>query len=70
MIALITDDILDHYIVTAGWDDLADALVERYRDLAPNVRLMSYTAISQYQTDPDVLTRWGAVAHRVRTATS
>ena len=70
MIGLISDDILDHYIVTAGWDDLADALVERYRDLAPSIRLMSYTAISQYQQDPDVLTRWGAVAHRVRSATS
>jgi probable F420-dependent oxidoreductase len=70
MAALIPDEILDHYIVTAAWDDLADALVERYHGLAPTIRLMSYTAISQYANDPDVLARWGAVAHRVRAATS
>src|SRR6476660_806737 len=64
MAALITDDILEHYYVEAGWDDLADALVERYQDLAPRVRLMSYTAINQYQTNPDILDRWGAVATR------
>jgi probable F420-dependent oxidoreductase len=70
MVALITDEILDHYLVTAGWDELADALVARYGDLAPNVRLMSYTAISQYATDPGVLARWGEVAEQVRSATS
>ena len=70
MIALISDEILDHYVVTAGWDELADALVARYRDIAPSVRLMSYTAISQYASDPTVLPRWGAVADRVRAATS
>jgi len=70
MTALVTDEILDHYVVTAGWDELADALVERYGDLAPTVRLMSYTAISQYARDSSVLSRWGAVAHRVRSATS
>jgi len=69
MAALITDDILEHYYVEAGWDDLADALVERYQDLATRVRLMSYTAINQYQTNPDILDRWGAVATRVRELT-
>jgi hypothetical protein len=31
---------------------------------------MSYTAINQYARDPSVLTRWGAVAHRIRSATA
>ena len=70
MAALITDEILQHYYVEAGWDELADALVERYADLAPSVRLMSYTAINQYQKNPDVLDRWGEVANRVRALTS
>jgi hypothetical protein len=70
MAALITDDILQHYYVEAGWDDLANALVERYHGLAPSVRLMSYTAINQYQKSPDVLERWGAVADRIRDLTS
>jgi probable F420-dependent oxidoreductase len=70
MNALISDDILDHYIVSAHWDDLADALVARYGDLAPTVRLMSYTAINQYARDPAVLDRWGAVADGIRSRTS
>lgn len=70
MIGLITDDVLDHYVVCAPWDELADALVERYRGLAPRVRLMSYTAINQYGKDPAVLERWGAVAERVRSLTA
>jgi hypothetical protein len=61
---------LDHYIVEAGWDDLADALVERYHGLAPSVRLMSYTAINQYAKDPDVLNRWGGVAEQIRERTA
>jgi probable F420-dependent oxidoreductase len=69
MAALITDDILQHYYVEAGWDDVADALVERYQDLAPRIRLMSYTAINQYQKNPDILDRWGVVANRVRELT-
>ncbi|MFA5884389.1 MAG: TIGR03617 family F420-dependent LLM class oxidoreductase [Acidimicrobiia bacterium] len=70
MTALITDDVLDHYIVSAHWDDLADALVERYGGLAPTVRLMTYTAITQYARDPEVLDRWGAVADRLRSLTA
>ena len=54
----------------SGWDDLADALVARYGDLAPSVRLMSYTAINQYQKDPVILDRWGEVAGRIRDLTS
>jgi len=70
MAALITDEILEHYLVQAGWDELAEALVERYADLAPSIRLMSYTAINQYQKNPDALERWGEVANRVRDLTS
>jgi probable F420-dependent oxidoreductase len=70
MTALITDDVLDHYIVSAHWDDLADVLVARYSGLAPTIRLMSYTAIVQYARDPSVLEKWGAVADRVRSLTA
>jgi hypothetical protein len=70
MIAVITDDVLDHYVVAAPWDELADALVDRYAGLAPKIRLMSYTAINQYGKDPTVLERWGRVAERVRALTA
>ncbi len=66
MTSLITDDILDHYLVSARWGDLAAALVARYRDLAPNVRVMSYTASSQWRSDPGVFERWAEVATSMR----
>jgi alkanesulfonate monooxygenase SsuD/methylene tetrahydromethanopterin reductase-like flavin-dependent oxidoreductase (luciferase family) len=68
MISLITDDVLDHYIVTAPWNELGAALVDRYGSLAPTVRLMTYTASSQIKTDPGVLDRWADVARDIRTA--
>jgi probable F420-dependent oxidoreductase len=67
MIGLVTDEVLDHYIVTASWNDLGSALVERYRDLAPNVRVMSYTAPSQWD-DPAARERWSHVAAAMRDA--
>jgi probable F420-dependent oxidoreductase len=59
---LITDDVLDHYSVTATWDELGPALKARYEDLGPNVRVMSYTASSQFKSDPDIFDRWAEVA--------
>ncbi len=65
MRALVTDDVLGHYIVEASWDGLAPALVARYRDLAPRVRVMSYTAMDQLRRDPAVIERWADVAARM-----
>ncbi len=62
MVAMITDDILDHYIVSATWNDLGPALVKRYADVAPDVKVMSYTAYNQYRADPGVFDKWADVA--------
>jgi hypothetical protein len=70
MIACITDEVLDHYVVTAPWDELADVLAARYSGLAPSIRLMTYTAIHQYRTDPGVFDRWADVARRLRAVTA
>ena len=70
MIALVTDDVLDHYIVTAHWDELGRALVDRYAGLAPDIRVMTYTAATQLRNDPDVLDRWAQVARDMRIAAS
>jgi probable F420-dependent oxidoreductase len=67
MLGLISDEILDHYIVTASWNDLGPTLVERYRDLAPNVRVTSYTAPETFG-DPAARERWGHVAQAMRAA--
>lgn len=63
---VISDDMLQHYTVEAGWDDLADRLVERYRGRAG--RLVLYTAGLDYARDPASLDRWGAVARAVSQA--
>ncbi|MFA9563743.1 MAG: TIGR03617 family F420-dependent LLM class oxidoreductase [Acidimicrobiales bacterium] len=68
MAALVSDDILDHYIVSGTWSELGPKLVDRYRDVAPNVRVMTYTASHQYQSDPDIYERWSEVATAMRTA--
>lgn len=61
----ITDEVLDRYIVEAGWSELGAALVDRYGSSAPNVQLISYTANHQLASDPDVLAKWTPVVEAV-----
>ena len=61
MVGLVTDEVLDHYIVTASWNDLAEKLVARYRGLGPNVRITTYTAPSFFR-DAGQREKWGHVA--------
>jgi probable F420-dependent oxidoreductase len=68
MASLVTDDVLDHYIVSATWGDLAGVLVDRYAAIAPKVRVMSYTAMNQMKADPGVVDRWSDVAAAMRAA--
>ncbi len=67
MQALVSDDVLEHYIVSASWNDLAEKLVDRYRDLAPNVRVTSYTAADNW-SDPAWREKWSQVAKAMRAA--
>ena len=67
MLALVTDDVLAPYIVTSNWNDLGPTLVERYRDLAPNVRVTSYTAAEGW-SDPATRENWAHVAKVMRNA--
>jgi probable F420-dependent oxidoreductase len=69
MASLVTDDVLDNYVVTSTWADLGTALVARYREVAPSVRVMTYTAGHQLESDPGVLDRWADVAVAMRAAT-
>lgn len=66
MVEVVSDDILQHFTVEARWDDLADALIERYRGHAS--RLILYTAGMDYGRDPATLDRWGEVARAVSKA--
>ncbi len=63
---LISDEMLEHYAVTATWDELADKLVDRYRGVAD--RLIMYFAQPQMERFPETSGRWGEVARAVRAA--
>jgi probable F420-dependent oxidoreductase len=67
MIGLVSDDVLDHYVVQADWNGLGPKLVERYRDLAPRVRVMSYTAPEMWK-DAAAREKWSHVAKAMRDA--
>ena len=68
MAELIDDELLGHFVVEAGWDELADALVARYRHVAD--RLILYFAGLAWDRDPTALGRWGEVAREVRERTA
>lgn len=61
--ATIDDDILSHFAVIARWDDMADALLERYRGVAS--RVVTYLAAEDIHRNPDHLPRWGEIAKAV-----
>ena len=62
----ITDEMLQHYAVVAKWDDLADALVQRYRAYAS--RIVLYLTMEQLRRDPTSVGRWSEIAQTVRAA--
>jgi probable F420-dependent oxidoreductase len=63
MAARITDEMLDLVAVTAGWDGLAGALLERYRGVAD--RLMPYGTAGDWEREPERAERWRTVAATV-----
>lgn len=65
MLTLVTDDVLAPYIVTSNWNDLGPTLVERYRGLAPRVRVTSYTAAESW-SDPAAREKWAHVTKSMR----
>jgi probable F420-dependent oxidoreductase len=66
LMAIVTDDMLEHFAVVAPWDELPGRLLERYSGLA--TRLVMYLAEASMETDPKNLERWGDLAQAVRAA--
>lgn len=64
MAAAVSDDVLDHFVVTAGWDDAASCLLERYGAVADRVVL--YGAGQAWLGDRSSLARWAPVTAAVR----
>jgi probable F420-dependent oxidoreductase len=63
MAELITDEMLEHYAVVAPWDEMADALLDRYRGTA--ARVVLYLAAEGFEKDPKLLARWGEIARAI-----
>jgi probable F420-dependent oxidoreductase len=63
MEAEITDEMLDVFAITAGWDDLPKAIADRYTGIAD--RVFPYSGLAEWK-DPAVRERWGDVAKRVQ----
>ncbi|HEY5647042.1 MAG TPA: TIGR03617 family F420-dependent LLM class oxidoreductase [Pseudomonadales bacterium] len=66
MAETITDEMLDHFALVAKWDDMADALLARYRGVAS--RVVMYLANEDIHRHPENLPRWGEIARAVAAA--
>ena len=64
---LVNDEVMSHYMVESNWNDLGPKLVDRYKDLAPNVRVTSYTAADHF-SDPAMREKWSHVTKAMRDA--
>ena len=64
MAATITDEMLEVFTVTSGWDGLADAIVSRCKGVAD--RVVCYFATTSWRDDPAVMDRWREVAAAVQ----
>ena len=62
----ITDEMLEHFAVIATWDELADALIDRYTGTA--ARVVTYLTQEGIQKNPDTVGRWGEIARAVAAA--
>lgn len=60
MAAVISDELLDHFVVTATWDGVAAAIRDRYQGRAG--RVVNYFGSLSWAEDPDTLQRWAGVA--------
>ncbi|MGH9028830.1 MAG: LLM class flavin-dependent oxidoreductase, partial [Acidimicrobiales bacterium] len=65
MAAVVTDDILEHFVVTARWDELARKLVDRYTGVAD--RIVSYFAGASWAENREDLQRWAEVTSQLET---
>lgn len=62
----ITDEMVEHFAVVASWDDMADALIDRYHGTA--ARIVMYLAVESLAKEPASAGRWGEISRAVRQA--
>lgn len=61
---VITDEIFDHFAITAPWDDMADRLTDRYAGTAS--RVVMYLGEQDMRSDDAAMGKWGEIARAVR----
>ncbi len=66
MAAVVDDELLDHFVVTASWEDLADRMAARYSGVAD--RVVAYFAGAAWSADAASLRRWAPVTEALRRA--
>lgn len=64
MARTVTDEMVDAFAVVSTWDALPQALADRYGGRAQ--RIVCYSAVSQWQGDPDARHRWADVVRSFR----
>lgn len=63
MVKTFTDEMLDAFTLTATWDELASAIVDRYAGVAD--RVICYFATTDWRDNPTSRERWSEVARAV-----
>jgi probable F420-dependent oxidoreductase len=63
MAATVTDEMLAVLALETAWDDLADAIVDRYDGVAD--RVVCYFATASWERNPEIRERWAEVARAV-----
>ena len=64
MTAVITDDILRHFVTEGTWATIADAIADRYAGLA--TRVVNYFGTIAWTENPQHLARWRPIADALR----
>lgn len=68
MAAVIGDDLLEHFVTTGSWENIASRVADRYGGVA--TRVVSYFSGIAAAEDPGAIERWGEVARAVAAHTA
>src|SRR5436305_1856875 len=68
MAAVVSDDLLEHFVVRGSWDELPGLIDQRLGGIA--TRAIAYFAGMGWQQDPDWQEHWGQVAPAIAASTS
>ena len=63
MAAVISDELLQHFVVRGSWDELPGLIVDRLEGIA--ARAIAYFAGMAWAQDPEFQERWGGVARAI-----